>query len=163
MKLKCQNVEMCVRLLHPLTLTSKVVYEFVTDAETESIIRQFYYKQSKRCNLREKKSGKSEQIGIFAGRFLIPCFDAQTHRMDNISIEVDMDDGYELNINSDEICRNCLARNCQLKSLFRFDIIDGEIYQLPKVYQIVTNITVSENRKMQICSTAILNFRHMHT
>lgn len=36
MKLKCQNVKMCVRLLHPLTLTS-FVYEFVTDGETESI------------------------------------------------------------------------------------------------------------------------------
>lgn len=48
MKPKCQNVEMCVRLLHPLTLTSKVVYEFVTDGETESIIREFYYKQTKR-------------------------------------------------------------------------------------------------------------------
>lgn len=69
--------------------------------------------------------------------------------MDSISIEVDMDDGYELSINSDEICRSCLARNCQLKSLFRFDIIDGEIYQLPKVYQIVTNIAVSEHQEME--------------
>lgn len=49
LKLKCQNVEMCVRLLHPLTLTSKVVYEFVTDAET--IISEFYNKQSKRLIL----------------------------------------------------------------------------------------------------------------
>lgn len=64
--------------------------------------------------------------------------------MDAVSIEVDMDHGYELNINSDEMCRNCLARNCQLKSLFRFDIIDGEICPLPKVYQSVTNIAVSE-------------------
>lgn len=64
--------------------------------------------------------------------------------MDNISIEVDMDDGYELSINSDEICRNCLAQNCQLKSLFRIDIIDGNVYHIAKVYQIVTNIAVSE-------------------
>lgn len=65
--------------------------------------------------------------------------------MDNVSIEADMEDMYELNVNSDEMCRNCLARNCQLKSLFRCDIVDGEIWPLPKVYQSVTNIAVSEH------------------
>lgn len=37
MKFKCQNVEMCVRLLHPMTLTSNI-NEYLTDDGTKSIV-----------------------------------------------------------------------------------------------------------------------------
>lgn len=63
--------------------------------------------------------------------------------MDDELIAADANDGYDLTINPNVICRNCLAENCQLKSLFRFNIIDGEIWPLHKVYQIVTNLPVS--------------------
>lgn len=70
--------------------------------------------------------------------------------MDEVSIDADIEDAYELSINSDEICRNCLSRNCQLKSLFRCDIIDGDIWPLPKVYQSVTSLTVSKEAIFKI-------------
>lgn len=63
--------------------------------------------------------------------------------MGDETIETEVDEIYELDVNSNEMCRNCLARNCQLKSLFRCDIVDGEIWPIPKVYQNVTNISVS--------------------
>lgn len=68
--------------------------------------------------------------------------------MGDESIETEMAEIYELDVNSNEMCRNCLARNCQLKSLFRCDIIDGEIWPIPKVYQNVTNISVSSLKLM---------------
>lgn len=54
-----------------------------------------------------------------------------------------MDGEYELEINSNEMCRNCLARSCQLNSLFRCDIIDGEVWSIPQVYLNVTDIKVN--------------------
>lgn len=63
--------------------------------------------------------------------------------MGDESNELEMIDVYQLDVDSNEMCRNCLARNCQLKSLFRCDIIDGEIWPIPKVYQNVTNISVN--------------------
>lgn len=57
--------------------------------------------------------------------------------------DTEMIEVYQLDLNSNEMCRNCLARNCPLNSLFRCDIIDGEIWPIPKVYKSVTNISVS--------------------
>lgn len=54
-----------------------------------------------------------------------------------------MEEEYHLDLNSNELCRICLTRNCQLKTLFRCDIIDGEILRIPKVYKNITNIAVS--------------------
>lgn len=52
---------------------------------------------------------------------------------------------YQLDLNSNEICRNCLARNGELQTLFRCDIIDGEIWPIPKVFKNVTDISVILN------------------
>lgn len=52
---------------------------------------------------------------------------------------------YQLNINSTEICRCCLARNCQLTSIFRCDIVDDEVMDIPKVFEDVTQLSVSSN------------------
>lgn len=60
-----------------------------------------------------------------------------------IGDDVKMGEEYQLELNSNEICRNCLAKNCKLKSLFRCDIIDGEIWPIPKVYKSVTDISVN--------------------
>lgn len=136
MEMKCQIIEMCVRLLHPMDdIDIKIVY--MTDGESKSFIP--------RVLLQTNQTFLFVGIGKKPILILEPHFSFVTSFiMDDVSFEADMDDVYALSINSEEMCRNCLARNCQLKSLFRCDIIDGEICPLPKVYQSVTNIAVSE-------------------
>lgn len=56
---------------------------------------------------------------------------------------MEMAEEYDLVLRSNEMCRNCLVRDCHLKSLFRCDIVDGEIWPIPKVYKSITNITVN--------------------
>lgn len=65
-------------------------------------------------------------------------------RAGDVAVLMKMTEEYQLELNSNEICRNCLAQNGQLKSLFRCDIIDGEIWPIPKVYQSITNISVNK-------------------
>lgn len=51
-------------------------------------------------------------------------------------------DKYQLEVNTSEICRSCLARNCTLNNLFCNEIVDGEIVPIPSVYSVATDITV---------------------
>lgn len=54
-----------------------------------------------------------------------------------------MSSEYHLEINSNEMCRCCLARNKQLNSIFRCEIVDGEILAISKVYNNATDLPVS--------------------
>ncbi|XP_031629671.1 zinc finger protein 223-like isoform X2 [Contarinia nasturtii] len=58
-----------------------------------------------------------------------------------------MAEEYNLILNSNEMCRNCLAKNTapNLKSLFRCDIVDGEIWSIPDLYKDIIGIELNEN------------------
>lgn len=53
-----------------------------------------------------------------------------------------MDTKYKLELDSSEICRGCLARNCQLTNLMCNEIVDGDILPMPSVYETVTGLPV---------------------
>lgn len=56
-----------------------------------------------------------------------------------------MDKSYRLDLNTTEMCRACLAKNCGLNNLFRNEIVDGEILSMPVVYSIGTGLTVNQS------------------
>lgn len=57
-----------------------------------------------------------------------------------------MAEEYELQINSDALCRCCLAESSGLRSIFQCDIIDGEVFPLSFIYKNVTNLLVRSTK-----------------
>lgn len=53
-----------------------------------------------------------------------------------------MDNKYKLELDSSEMCRGCLARNCPLTNLMCNEIVDGDILPMPTVYESVTGLPV---------------------
>lgn len=53
-----------------------------------------------------------------------------------------MDKTYKLELNSNEMCRVCLARSCSLTNLFCNEIVDGDIMAMPDIFETVTEIKV---------------------
>lgn len=54
-----------------------------------------------------------------------------------------MENQYQLDLDTTEICRACLAKNCTLNNLYCNQIVDGEIVSMPMVYSIGTGLTVN--------------------
>lgn len=50
---------------------------------------------------------------------------------------------FKLEVNAEQMCRTCLARNVVLETLFCDEIVDGEIVSMTDVYETVFGEQVS--------------------